>query len=594
MSYLSPTAGNNRTTVAGTGYTGSSPTNGGQTTGGFGSYNTLGVSPKAGNLTYGSYGGNANPSGSTYVQGGTTGTVIHSGSTPINSGYVTGTTSGNYSSTSNRGSTYVPGSPSQGSGSYTGMPVSNAGRTSTYAAPTITTPVNRGSTYVQGGTFDTGAAKAISTYIQGGVGSTYIPGSTSTGTSSTYVQPVNLGPNPTSMEVRLKGEVENLRKRVNTLQDESTKMRNENMNMKNEINRVASRGGASFNSQTGKIVSHNEYSLQSQVDNLTKQNESLKADKERMSLVIHDLKRYAPDYKGDEADDPDLDGSFMNMKHKNVIESMEIANRQMKKKNKMLMEENDMLKTQVRSLCAADDTMNDKFLQTEVHKLQQKIRELKTKNNEMEIQLKTYESDKKLGKNINKADILNFDDGIREENERLKREMRAAYKKINDLESGDHALGRANVDKYKALTSRVNDLEREKHNLLNRLKDNNDLEAVKRSTYAEDDKDRELYALRRENDQLREELIEKNETIRRIQNNKGGDDIEAIQKLRDANERLVNRVTELQNQLNNSQSNMNMTNQSVSYYGGKSKAPGAGVLKSEFMDPYKESRFTLD
>lgn len=459
--------------------------------------------------------------------------------------------------------------------------------------PTTTSTANRTSTY-GGTTFDTGAAKAISTYIQSG--STYIPGSTPTaGSSSTYVQPINLGANPSAMEVRLKNEVENLRKRVNTLQEESSKMRNENVNMRNEINRVASQAGASFNSQTGKIVSHNEYSLQNQVENLTKQVDSLKADKERQSLVIHDLKRYAPDYKGDEADDPDLDGSFLNMKHRNVIETMEISNKQLKKKNKMLMDENDMLKTQVRSLCAADDSLNDKFLQTEVHKLQQKVRELKSKNNELEIQVKTYESDKKLGKNMNKADILNFDDGMREENERMKRELKSAYKKINDLESGEHALGRANIDKYKALSSRVNDLEREKQNLLNRLKDNNDLETVKRSTYAQDDKEREIYALRRENDQLREELIEKNETIRRIQSNKGGDDIEAIQKLREANERLVNRVTEMQNQLNNSQSNLNMTNQSMSYMGGgKSKAGGAGVLKSEFMDPYKESRFTLD
>lgn len=458
-------------------------------------------------------------------------------------------------------------------------------------SPTIQ---NKGSTYIPAKTFDTGAARTTSTYIPAGTSSTYVPSSV-VGALSTYLPPsTTLGPNASADAVRLKSENDTIRNRFNTLQEEANKLRNDNVNLRNEINRVASHAGGSYNHQTGKIVSHNEYAMQSRVDQLTKQVESLKADKERMSLVIHDLKKYAPEYKGDEPDDPDLDGSFLNLKHRNVIETMEISNKQLKKKNKMLMEENDMLKTQIRSLCTADDTMNDKFLQTEVSKLQGKIRELKAKNNEMEIQLKTYASDKKLGLNMNKADILNFDDGVREENERLKRELTSAYKRIRELESGENALGKANIDKYKALTNRINDLERQNQQLLNRVQENGALDQVRRSTYAEDDKDKQIYALRRENDQLREELLEKNDVIRKIQASKGGEGSEAIQKLIEANERLMNQVMQYQDRLNQSQSNYSMMKSNMSRMDHGGDKPRGGMLKSEFMDPYKESKFTLD
>jgi hypothetical protein len=570
MSYLSPNSKPTTTTIGGTNYRGTSPTSSTYIAGAVGNYMNAGARPISGTVTY-------------------------SGSSPYNSGYIPSTgTTGSYSTTTNRGSTYISGSPA-----YTGLPTGStgviAGKISEYVSGTFSPSyTNKGSTYIPTNNFDTGAAKTTSTYIPGGTSSTYVNTTTTGGASSTYIPQTTLGPNASPDAVRLKAECDNLRNRVNSLQEDSSKLRTENINLKNEMNRLASKAGASYNSQTGKVVTHNEYALQSRVDALTKEVETLKADKERMSLVIHDLKKYAPEYKGDEPDDPDLDGSYLNLKHRNVIESMEINNKQLKKKNRMLMEENDMLKTQVRSLCAADDTLNDKFLQTEVAKLQSKIRELKAKNNEMEVQLKTYASDKKHGMSMNKADILNFDDGTREENERLKRELTSAYKRIREIESGENALGKANLDKYKALTSRINDLERQNQQLLNRVQDNGALDQVRRSTYAEDDKDREIYTLRRENDQLREELLEKNDIIRKIQASKGGESSEAIQKLIDANERLMNQVMQYQDKLNNSQSNYSMMKSNMSHLGHGTDKPKGGVLKSEFMDPYKESRFTLD
>jgi hypothetical protein len=567
MSYLNPNVQHNTGNQGGAVIRGTSPRNSGYIPGTSGTTTTSGSRPISGTVTY-------------------------TGSSPRSSGYIpTGGTSGNYSSNANRGSTYITGSPT-----YTGMPTNStgaiAGKISEYVSGTVY--ANKGSTYVPASTFDTGAARTTSTYLPAGTSSTYVPSTTTGGTSSTYVPQTTLGPNASADAVRLKSECDNLRKRCNTLQEETSKLRSENVNLRNEINRVASKAGGSYNHQTGKVMSHNEYSLQARLDQIAKENDSLKSDKERLGLVIHDLKKYAPEYKGDEPDDPDLDGSYLNLKHRNVIETMEIGNKQMKKKNKMLMEENDMLKTQIRALCTADDTVNDRFLQTEVAKLQAKIRELKSKNNEMEIQIKTYNSDKKYGANMNKADILNFDDGAREENERLKRELTSAYKRIRELDSGENALGKANMDKYKALTSRINDLERQNQQLLNRVQDNGALDQVRRSTYAEDDKDKQLYALRRENDQLREELLEKNEIIRKIQASKGGEGSEAIQKLIEANERLMHQVMQYQDKLNQSQSNYSMMKSNMSHLGRDNDKPKGGMLKSEFMDPYKESKFTLD
>lgn len=447
-----------------------------------------------------------------------------------------GTTQGQVISSSPRTSTYIPSQTTNAAANTIGRYI-NSGATSTYIA-------NPSS----GGFTTTTAARAIGGLVSG-TSSNYVPGRTSGSYGTTGVAGL-----------------------VGTY-----------------INSATGSTYVSSNTTSGKVLSGNEYSLQKQVERLEQQVTILKAEKDKLTVVVHDLKKYAPDYKGDRADDPDLDGSFLDLKHRNVVETLDMQVKQMKKKNKMLAEENDMLKTQVRALCAADDALNDKFLQSEVSKLHNKIRELRTKNEEMEIQIRTYESDKKYGVK-NKGDVLNFDDGMRDDHERLKRELTNAYRKINDLESGENALSRANIDKYKALTNRVNELERQNQQLLNKMRDNQ-LDPMRVSGLVDSDKDREIFMLKKENDELREELMQKNETIRKLQSGKGGgEQAEAIQNLIAANERLLAQVMAYQERLNHSQSfnKSNMTHL-------ESRRPKeTGLLKSDYVDPYKDSRMTLD
>ena len=57
----------------------------------------------------------------------------------------------------------------------------------------------------------------------------------------------------------------------------------------------------------------------------------------------------------------DLEGSFMDLKQRNVIEVMDMKARQLKKKNDMLVLENDNLRTELKLLCAADKDLHDDF-----------------------------------------------------------------------------------------------------------------------------------------------------------------------------------------------------------------------------------------
>jgi hypothetical protein len=538
MSYLTPNRGT--TTIVGTPNTTASYGAGGTVISGSPRTSTY-VTPMT-----------SSPRGSTYIPGIT--------SSPRSSTYVTGGTNftqaaTNVISSSPRSSTYIPQTTSTyipSGTTYTGAPTTttyNGGTTTYTGAPTTT--------YL-------GASPRSSGYVQGGVTYTTSP-TTTPGKISGYVPSTTL---PSRGSTYISGTPSTIKSPTITTQ---------------------------YGSQQPRVVSHNEYTLQQRCEMLERENKQLKDDKDRMTVIIHDLKKYAPDYKGAEPDDPDLDGSYLNLKHRNVVETLEVQNKQLKKKNKMLMDENEMLKTQVRSLCAADDSLNDKFLQTEVGKLQSKIRELKAKNNEMEIQIRTYESDKKLGVPKNKYDIVNFDDGLREDHERLKRDLTAAYKRIGELESGENALGKTNIDKYRALTNRVNDLERQNSQLLNRIRDNNDIQTVKRSGM-DSEKDAEIFRLQRENEDLKSELMEKNETIRRLQASKGGseENSEAVQRLIAANERLLAQVMQYQDKMNQSVSRMDNSMMSKL---GESKAKfgggggGGGVLRSEFMDPYKDSRY---
>ena len=481
--------------------------------------------------------------------------------TPANQQYPTTTTN----------STYIPSATNS---TYINTPLTGLGRVTSSIGTYAASP--RSSTYIQQPastqpsysyqSTQQGGGRVISnlaTYTSNNQATGYRPATTSSYTS-TYL-PSNPQPSGTT---RVMGSLSNY---VQSQPTSSTYV------------------PSSTNGRQSVTVSGNEYALQKKVEQMQRETDQLKNDKDRLQLVVHDLKKYAPEYKGDMPEDPDLDGSYMNLKQRNVIETMEMNIKQLKKKNRMLMEENDMLKTQVRTLCAADDTLGDKFMQSEVAKLQTKVRELKSKNSEMEIQLKTYESDKRLG-NRNKGEVLNFDEGMREDYERMKRELTVAYARINQAEKGEMALGKANIDRYKALTNRVTELENQNQQLLNRIKENGGADIMRRSGQADGEKEREAMLLRRENEELREELMQKNEVIRKLQSGKGNmDNPEAVQNLITANERLLAEVMKYQEKMNQSQSNMSI--QKSHAFGESKKSP---VLRSEFIDQYKDSRYTLD
>jgi hypothetical protein len=66
---------------------------------------------------------------------------------------------------------------------------------------------------------------------------------------------------------------------------------------------------------------------------------------------------YRPEYMEDSV----LDGSFLDIKERNVVEVLDMKVRQLKKKNDILMGENDNLRTELKLLCAADQDIQNDF-----------------------------------------------------------------------------------------------------------------------------------------------------------------------------------------------------------------------------------------
>jgi hypothetical protein len=68
-----------------------------------------------------------------------------------------------------------------------------------------------------------------------------------------------------------------------------------------------------------------------------------------------DMKKYAPNsYNPNHLDDNNLDGSFLDMQQRNVVEILDMKVRNLKKKNDMILSENENLRTELKLLCAAD------------------------------------------------------------------------------------------------------------------------------------------------------------------------------------------------------------------------------------------------
>lgn len=83
--------------------------------------------------------------------------------------------------------------------------------------------------------------------------------------------------------------------------------------------------------------------------------EKLRKDKERLQVLNEDLSKFAPsNYRPDHLNESALDGSFLDIKERNVVEILDMKVRQLKKKNDILIGENDNLRTELKLLCAAD------------------------------------------------------------------------------------------------------------------------------------------------------------------------------------------------------------------------------------------------
>lgn len=92
----------------------------------------------------------------------------------------------------------------------------------------------------------------------------------------------------------------------------------------------------------------------------------MKDENERIKVINFDLKRIVnkttkdPELNG--FDDEKLDMTYMEMKHKNIIESLDARCESLRKKNKMLQSENEMLRSELRTVCATDTNLQDKFI----------------------------------------------------------------------------------------------------------------------------------------------------------------------------------------------------------------------------------------
>lgn len=92
----------------------------------------------------------------------------------------------------------------------------------------------------------------------------------------------------------------------------------------------------------------------------------LKDENDRTKVINFDLKRIVnkttKDPELNDFDEEKLDMTYMEMKHKNIIESLDARCESLRKKNKMLQSENEMLRSELRTVCATDTNLQDKYI----------------------------------------------------------------------------------------------------------------------------------------------------------------------------------------------------------------------------------------
>lgn len=99
------------------------------------------------------------------------------------------------------------------------------------------------------------------------------------------------------------------------------------------------------------------------------------------------------------------------MQQRNVVEILDMKVRNLKKKNDMILSENENLRTELKLLCAADQDVQNDFTNTEIARLQRKIKTLKDLNQGLELQINSLQAENRLKSSPTKG-VKIFEDNV--------------------------------------------------------------------------------------------------------------------------------------------------------------------------------------
>ena len=278
------------------------------------------------------------------------------------------------------------------------------------------------------------------------------------------------------------------------------------------------------------------------------------------------------------------------MHSKTLLESLESKIQALKKKNEMFQDENQMLRRELKVLCENDTNMASRYSNDEINRLQREVKQLKSDKNLLEIQLNNINAEQKHRDSRKQAAGTIFDDvDFRFEYNSIKNQLEAAKRRIKELEDHDKSIRYGSIkeesndasissyiQKMKELENENDRLKRQINynpNAINSLAGGNELLLQ-----------RQINEYEQKVAQLKEEIKIKDQIIKRLNKGESGNDLEAIENLRKVNERLMQNIIQLQEQLN--QSYLSKTNQGT---GRTFTNPGKGSSDLE-SDPLSHPR----
>jgi len=224
-------------------------------------------------------------------------------------------------------------------------------------------------------------------------------------------------------------------------------------------------------------------------------------------------------------------------------------------------------------------------------KQQDEIRALKSDKNLLEIQINSLKTDLEKNKfqkgtTFNTSGQIFNDIDFKYEYNSMKNQLEVLRRKVGEYENKerDHQHSRVDDSSISSYIKKMKDLEQENEHLKRELSNNNPQHLPSGNELV---LQKDLSKLRVENEILVEELSAKNDIIKKLNNGKLVGDVEAMENLRKANERLMKNIVELQEQLNQSYNTYKNTDRSMTNP-GNSMGPGyqqnPRIVRSEFTD----------